>query len=156
MKNTKLKKAITTSLLGLFLYSSTMPSVSLVTVSANETTRLTHLPPIKESDYIKPNQITTRSIWSKIAKTAIRKAIKNKRRLIEFVEKVAGKTVARNADKFFTPITNALNPLLAWSEIPGQAVYDAVFRAVVNSGGSRATAASIANAIREVLEWTLF
>ena len=86
----------------------------------------------------------------------IKKAINNKARLVNFAEKVAGKTVAKNVNKFFTPITRALKPLLKWSEIPGQAVYDAIFRAIINAGGSRSVAANVANAVREVLEWTLF
>lgn len=69
---------------------------------------------------------------------------------------MAGKTVAKNVNKFFTPITRALKPLLKWSEIPGQAVYDAISRAIINAGGSRSVAANVANAVREVLEWTLF
>lgn len=89
-------------------------------------------------------------------KKAVKKAINNKARLVNFAEKVAGKTVAKNVNKFFTPITRALKPLLKWSEIPGQAVYDAIFRAIINAGGSRSVAANVANAVREVLGWTLF
>ena len=109
-----------------------------------------YMEPIEESDYI-VNQ-NSRNIFTKIAK----KAINNKARLVDFAEKVAGKTVAKNVNKFFTPITRALKPLLKWSEIPGQAVYDAIFRAIINAGGSRSVAANVANAVRKVLEWTLF
>lgn len=109
-----------------------------------------YMEPIEESDYI-VNQ-NSRNIFTKIAK----KAINNKARLVDFAEKVAGKTVAKNVNKFFTPITRALKPLLKWSEIPGQAVYDAIFRAIINAGGSRSVAANVANAVREVSEWTLF
>lgn len=80
-----------------------------------------YMEPIEESDYL-VNQ-NSRNIFTKIAK----KAINNKARLVNFAEKVAGKTVAKNVNKFFTPITRALKPLLKWSEIPGQAVYDAIF-----------------------------
>ena len=109
-----------------------------------------YMEPIEESDYL-VNQ-NSRNIFTKIAK----KAINNKARLVNFAEKVAGKTVAKNVNKFFTPITRALKPLLKWSEIPGQAVYDTIFRAIINAGGSRSVAANVANAVREVLEWTLF
>ena len=109
-----------------------------------------YMEPIEESDYI-VNQ-NSRNIFTKIAK----KAINNKARLVDFAEKLAGKTVAKNVNKFFTPITRALKPLLKWSEIPGQAVYDAIFTAIINAGGSRSVAANVANAVREVLEWTLF
>ena len=109
-----------------------------------------YMVPIEESDYL-VNQ-NSRNIFTKIAK----KAINNKTRLVYFAEKVAGKTVAKNVNKFFTPITKALKPLLKWSEIPGQAVYDAIFRAIINAGGSRSVVANVANAVREVLGWTLF
>lgn len=65
-----------------------------------------YMEPIEESDYI-VNQ-NSRNIFTKIAK----KAINNKARLVDFAEKVAGKTVAKNINKFFTPITKALKPLL--------------------------------------------
>ena len=61
----------------------------------------------------------SRNIFTKIAKKAVKKAVNNKARLVNFAEKVAGKTVAKNVNKFFTPITRALKPLLKWSEIPG-------------------------------------
>ena len=61
---------------------------------------------VEESDYL-VNQ-NSRNIFTKIAK----KAINNKARLVDFAEKVAGKTVAKNINKFFTPITKALKPLL--------------------------------------------
>ena len=105
-----------------------------------------YMEPIEESDYL-VNQ-NSRNIFTKIAKKAVKKAINNKARLVNFAEKVAGKTVAKNVNKFFTPITRALKP--------GQAVYDAIFRAIINAGGSRSVAANVANAVREVLEWTLF
>ena len=66
--------------------------------------------PIEESDYL-VNQ-NSRNIFTKIAKKAVKKAINNKARLVNFAEKVAGKTVAKNVNKFFTPITRALKPLL--------------------------------------------
>ena len=76
-----------------------------------------YMEPIEESDYL-VNQ-NSRNIFTKIAKKAVKKAINNKARLVNFAEKVAGKTVAKNVNKFFTPITRALKPLLKWSEIPG-------------------------------------
>ena len=110
-----------------------------------------YMEPIEESDYL-VNQ-NSRNIFTK---KAVKKAINNKARLVDSAEKMAGKTVAKNVNKFFTPITKALKPLLKWSEIPGQAVYDAIFRAIINAGGSRSVAANVANAVREVLEGTLF
>lgn len=62
---------------------------------------------IEESDYL-VNQ-NSRNIFTK---KAVKKAINNKARLVDSAEKTAGKTVAKNINKFFTPITKALKPLL--------------------------------------------
>ena len=152
----KNKKIIIISVICFSLMASTLSSFTPMTVYAKNTigNENIYMKPIDERDYVENK--STRTIFTKIAKTALKKAIKNKARLIDFVEDVAGKKVAKNVDKFFNPITKALKPLLEWSEIPAQAVYDAVFRAIINAGGSRAVAANVANAIREVLEWTLF
>lgn len=150
MKN--IKNMIVVGGLCLSIACSAVFTLSPMTVYAINTIEYEteYMEPIEESDYI-VNQ-NSRNIFTKIAK----KAINNKARLVDFAEKVAGKTVAKNVNKFFTPITRALKPLLKWSEIPGQAVYDAIFRAIINAGGSRSVAANVANAVREVLGWTLF
>lgn len=150
MKN--IKNMIVVGGLCLSIACSAVFTLSPMTVYAINTIEYEteYMEPIEESDYL-VNQ-NSRNIFTKIAK----KAINNKARLVNFAEKVAGKTVAKNVNKFFTPITRALKPLLKWSEIPGQAVYDAIFRAIINAGGSRSVAANVANAVREVLGWTLF
>lgn len=150
MKN--IKNMIVVGGLCLSIACSAVFTLSPMTVYAINTIEYEteYMEPIEESDYL-VNQ-NSRNIFTKIAK----KAINNKARLVNFAEKVAGKTVAKNVNKFFTPITRALKPLLKWSEIPGQAVYDTIFRAIINAGGSRSVAANVANAVREVLEWTLF
>lgn len=151
MKN--IKNMIVVGGLCLSIACSAVFTLSPMTVYAINTIEYEteYMEPIEESDYL-VNQ-NSRNIFTKIAK---KKAINNKARLVNFAEKVAGKTVAKNVNKFFTPITRALKPLLKWSEIPGQAVYDAIFRAIINAGGSRSVVANVANAVREVLEWTLF
>ena len=150
MKN--IKNMIVVGGLCLSIACSAVFTLSPMTVYAINTIEYEteYMEPIEESDYL-VNQ-NSRNIFTKIAK----KAINNKARLVNFAEKVAGKTVAKNVNKFFTPITRALKPLLKWSEIPGQAVYDAIFTAIINAGGSRSVAVNVANAVREVLEWTLF
>lgn len=65
-----------------------------------------YMEPIEESDYI-VNQ-NSRNIFTKIAK----KAINNKARLVDFAEKVAGKTVAKNINKFFTPINKSIKTVI--------------------------------------------
>lgn len=154
MKN--IKNMIVVGGLCLSIACSAVFTLSPMTVYAINTIEYEteYMEPIEESDYL-VNQ-NSRNIFTKIAKKAVKKAINNKARLVNFAEKVAGKTVAKNVNKFFTPITRSLKPLLKWSEIPGQAVYDAIFTAIINAGGSRSVAANVANAVREVLEWTLF
>lgn len=150
MKN--IKNMIVVGGLCLSIACSAVFTLSPMTVYAINTIEYEteYMEPIEESDYL-VNQ-NSRNIFTKIVK----KAINNKARLVNFAEKVAGKTVAKNVNKFFTPITRALKPLLKWSEIPGQAVYDAIFTAIINAGGSRSVAVNVPNAVREVLEWTLF
>lgn len=91
---------------------SSLTILSPMTVYAQSTVEngYVYMESVKESDYV--DNPSTRSIFTKIAKTAVKTAINNKARLIDFVETVAGKTVAKNVDKFFTPITKALTPLL--------------------------------------------
>ena len=117
MKN--IKNMIVVGGLCLSIACSAVFTLSPMTVYAINTIEYEteYMEPIEESDYL-VNQ-NSRNIFTKIAK---KKAINNKARLVNFAEKVAGKTVAKNVNKFFTPITRALKPLLKWSEIPGQAV----------------------------------
>lgn len=90
---------------------------------------------------------------TKVAKTAIKFIIKNKSAAAKVVERVSGKAVAANFLKHFDKITEGLQPLLEWSDIPAQAVYDFVFRALWNAGVSRSVAANVALAIKEGLSW---
>ena len=106
MKN--IKNMIVVGGLCLSIACSAVFTLSPMTVYAINTIEYEteYMEPIEDSDYI-VNQ-NSRNIFTKIAK----KAINNKARLVDFAEKVAGKTVAKNINKFFTPITKALKPLL--------------------------------------------
>ncbi|WP_124065184.1 hypothetical protein [Clostridium sp. E02] len=115
------------------------------------TTAVQQLAMPQESDYV--TTIAPQSWGSKVVKSAIKFIIKNKSAAAKVIEKVSGKTVAKNFLKHFTKITAAIEPLLEWSEIPAQAVYDAVFRGLYNAGVSRAVATNIALAIKEGLSW---
>lgn len=114
MKN--IKNMIVVGGLCLSIACSAVFTLSPMTVYAINTIEYEteYMEPIEESDYL-VNQ-NSRNIFTKIAKKAVKKAINNKARLVNFAEKVAGKTVAKNVNKFFTPITRALKPLLKWSE----------------------------------------
>ncbi|WP_262808188.1 hypothetical protein, partial [Clostridioides difficile] len=109
------------------------------------------LPLPKESDYSNGSQ--TRNLATKICKEAIEFIIKHPNQSKNVVEKVAGKTVAKNFAKHYSKICKGLKPLLKWSEIPYQALYDATFRVLVNSGISRSVASNIALAIKEGASW---
>lgn len=114
MKN--IKNMIVVGGLCLSIACSAVFTLSPMTVYAINTIEYEteYMEPIEESDYL-VNQ-NSRNIFTKIAKKAVKKAVKkainNKARLVNFAEKVAGKTVAKNVNKFFTPITRALKPLL--------------------------------------------
>ncbi|MBD5068955.1 MAG: hypothetical protein HDT50_01995 [Lactobacillus sp.] len=71
------------------------------------------------------------------------------------VRSVSGNTVARQADKYYGAIVNALKPLLEWSEVPAKAVYDSVYRNVKNAGASNQVTTNIALAIKEAVSWIL-
>ena len=61
------------------------------------------------------------------------------------------RTVAKNFKKYFSKICNAIEPLLSWTELPAQAVYDAVYRTLKNAGASNTVATNVALAIKEGL-----
>ncbi len=151
----KSKKILTLSMLGLLIFPVTAPILHTNSVLADTTTNtnttIYELP--KESDY---NYLREeRSIWTKIAKAALRTAIKNRSAVVNAVRSISGKSVANQVDRHYGTIVNALKPLLEWSEIPAQAVYDSVYRALLNSGVSRSTASQIALAIKEAVSWVL-
>ena len=77
----------------------------------------------------------------------------NKQAAAEVIKKVAGSTVSKNFLKYFDKIVEALDPLLDWTDIPAQAVYDAVRRVLVGAGVSESVAVNIALAIKEGLSW---
>lgn len=147
----QLKRFIITSLLATILVPTAMQTTQTIQASTYETTSI--LTPVKESDY---NHLKEqRSIWTKIAKAALKKAIQNRSAVINAVRSVSGNTVARQADKYYGAIVNALKPLLEWSEVPANAVYDSVYRNVKNAGASSKVASNIALAIKEAVSWIL-
>lgn len=100
MKN--IKNMIVVGGLCLSIACSAVFTLSPMTVYAINTIEYEteYMEPIEESDYL-VNQ-NSRNIFTKIAKKAVKKAINNKARLVNFAEKVAGKTVAKNVNKFYT------------------------------------------------------
>lgn len=147
----KTKKLLVISLMTLLL--SPVVTSTVQTVEASTDTTTVEASTVKESDY---NYLKEqRSIWTKIAKAALKKAIQNRSEVINAVRSVSGNTVARQADKYYGAIVNALKPLLEWSEVPAKAVYDAVYRSVRNAGASSSVATNIALAVREAVSWIL-
>lgn len=138
--------------------SSILPNASMVSVYAKENS--THLNEQseklampKEEDYISQNDsgIETYSAATKVVKSAIKFIAKHKSASADVIEKVAGKTVRKGFLKHYSKICKFLKPLLKWEEIPAQAVHDAVFKGLYNSGVSRKVATNIALAIKEGL-----
>lgn len=109
------------------------------------------LPLPQESDYLGIPQ--SRNAATKICKEAIEFIIKNPKLAENVVAKVAGKTVAKNFARNYSKVCSGLKPLLKWSNIPYQALYDASYRVLINSGISRQVAANIALAIKEGASW---
>lgn len=143
----KFKKLIVFVLIAT-LFSSSLGYVENVYANSYDTYQA---PKESDYDYLKED----RSIWIKVAKAAIRTAIKNRRAVVNAVRSISGGTVANQVDRYYGIITSSLSPLLKWADIPAQAVYDAVFRGLVNSGVPRTVATNIALAIREAVSWML-
>lgn len=105
----------------------------------------------QESDY--SSNVQSRNVGTKIVKAAIKFIIKHKNASAEVIEKVAGKSISKKFLTHYTKICKALKPLLKWTELPSNAVYDAVFRALYNAGVSHKVATNVALAIKEGLSW---
>lgn len=147
------KRLVATLMAGIMCFSTFATGVSTVHAAETEVAVnfVQQLPMPKESDYANiPNE---RNLATKIIKEAIEFTIKHGDEAAKVIEKVAGKTVAKNFLKYFDKICDALRPLLDWAEIPAQAVYDAVYRTLVNAGVSSGVASTIALAIKEGLSW---
>lgn len=113
------------------------------------------LPIPQESDYTEQNRsgVRQRNAVTVVCKSAIKFIIKNKSASMKVIERVSGKTVANAFGKHYTKVCAGLSPLLNWTEIPYQAVYDATFTVLRNAGVSRQVAANIALAIKEGISW---
>lgn len=147
------KRLLTFLLSGTIAFSSLTASYS--TSYAAESIIVTNkiiqqLPMPQESDYA---NLKERSLGTKVVKEAIEFILKHADEAAEVVENVAGKTVAKNFKKYFGKICNAIEPLLSWTELPAQAVYDAVYRTLKNVGASNTVATNVALAIKEGLSW---
>ena len=97
--------------------------------------------------------VEPRNAVTKIVKSAINFIKNNKEAAAKVVEAVSGPTVAKNFLKYYDKVVEALDPLLEWSEVLAQAVYDAVRRVLVAAGASETVAVNIALAIKEGLSW---
>lgn len=121
------------------LFSSLTPAIN--TVYAAENVK------IATSD-IQPDNVIVN-----VAKKAIKFILKHKKLAAEVVESVAGQTVAKNFTKYYDVVCDALEPLLKYSDVPYQMVYDAVYRGLVAAGASNQVAVNIALAIKEGISW---
>lgn len=146
------------SLVMAFIVGSSTVITSATTVKAaavqhNKVRVEKKLPMPKEEDYV--NSAVERSLATKVVKEIIEFIIEHGDDAAKVIKKVAGKSTANSFIKHHKKITKALKPLLKWSEIPRQAIYDAVFRGLYNAGVSRSVATKIALAVKEGLDWFL-
>ena len=147
------KRVIAFLLAGIMSFSTFATGVTTVQAAEKEAvvSVVQQLPMPKESDYA--NVPTERNFATKVVKDAIEFILKHGDEAAKIIEKISGKTVAKNFLKHFDKVSAALKPLLKWADIPAQAVYDAVYRALYNAGVSSSVAANIALAIKEGLSW---
>ena len=100
--------------------------------------------------------LENKNAFTEAVKFLIKNIIKHGKECAEIIAKVSDKKTAKQFLKYHKGIAGALTPLLEYSEIPKQAVADAVFRGVINSGGSRVVASRIATAVKAAWDWFLF
>ncbi|UVJ18697.1 hypothetical protein NW965_01705 [Staphylococcus aureus] len=62
-------------------------------------------------------------------------------------------TAATIFDKGYSGIVKKLKPLLKWSEVPANAVGDAVKRGAINAGLSIGDAGIISTVVKEAIAW---
>ena len=72
----------------------------------------------------------------------------------KIIEKVSGKKVAKWFLKYHSGIAGALTPLLTYAELPKETVADAIYRGVINAGGTAQIASNIRTAVSAA--WDLF
>lgn len=97
----------------------------------------------------------TKNLGTKLIKKAIRIVLKNHKKAVPIIEELGGKQAAKAFSKHFDKVRPQLKALLDWSEIPYQAVHDAVYRGLVNAGVKKSIATKAAHALKEGLSWLL-
>ncbi len=149
--NTKIKKVISILLTIFFVCNIFSPAAFASPDYSNlaNTNTVESIADTNKSEAV----VEPRNAVTKIVKSAINFIKNNKEAAAEVIESVSGSTVAKNFLKYYDKVVEALEPLLEWSEIPAQAVYDAVRRVLVSAGVSETVAVNIALAIKEGLSW---
>ncbi|MCS4840919.1 hypothetical protein L2U46_09085 [Staphylococcus aureus] len=90
---------------------------------------------------------------TKVVKTAIKLIINNRGKAKNVIQQVGGKKAATIFDKGYSGIVKELKPLLKWSEVPANAVGDAVKRGAINAGLSKGDAGIISTVVKEAIAW---
>ncbi|MBR5318545.1 MAG: hypothetical protein IKU46_03005 [Peptococcaceae bacterium] len=149
--NTKIKKVISILLTIFFVCNIFSPAAFASPDYSNlaNTNTVESIADTNKSEAV----VEPRNAVTKIVKSAINFIKNNKEAAAEVIESVSGSTVAKNFLKYYDKVVEVLEPLLEWSEIPAQAVYDAVRRVLVSAGVSETVAVNIALAIKEGLSW---
>lgn len=107
------------------------------------------LPVLKESDY-QSHGLTGRAGlgWIKIA---VKYILKHPKQVAKTLEPYVGKRAAHTIETHFGKISKQLTPLLSWTDIPTEAVKNAVYRGLVNGGIKASTATNVANSVKTIL-----
>ncbi|MGW7998267.1 hypothetical protein ACWEYQ_09935 [Staphylococcus xylosus] len=156
----KITKTIGSLVVSAFLLTSVSPLANASEIQS-ENEKITH-PRYENVNGVKINRNPNLPInpeaqqrvgGTKVVKTAIKLIINNKSKAKNVIQQVGGKKAANIFDKGYSGIVKELKPLLEWSEVPANAVGDAVQRGALNAGLSKRDARTIATVAKEAVAW---
>ena len=108
-----------------------------------------------ESDIESSSQYQTRAGGTWFVKKSIKVALNNKYKAADAVGRIAGNKAKQEFLKRFHGIEPELRQLLRWSDIPSQAIHDAVYRGMRDAGSSDYYATKVAHGIKQAVGWLL-
>lgn len=109
---------------------------------------------LENSDLTETQILEQKNLLTDALRIVIKNIIKHPKKIAKFIEQVSGKKVAKWFLKYHAGISASLEPLLKYSDLPKDAVVDAVYRGIINAGGSSQIASNVSLAIKTV--WDLF
>ena len=169
-KNTKLLAAIMIGVVSLTIFTATIDGNSVEAKRINGRTNYVEknksiereglLNPADygttyESDIVSSGQYQTRAGGTWFVKKSIKVILNNKYKAANAIERIAGNRAKQEFLKSFHSVEPQLRELLRWSDIPSQAIYDAVYRGMRAAGSSNYYATKVAHGIKQAVGWLL-